>query len=211
MERYFAIGDVHGCFDKLKLLLEKVEIDFERDRLIFLGDYIDRGDSSFNVIEFLIDLKRKYSNIVFLKGNHELMLENYLLGTDKMTYISNGGIHTIESYAPVSFPDTEFSLPVEHYNFFKSLVPYFETKDYLFVHAGLRENVSLENQTLDDLLWIRKGFIQSEFNFGRRIIFGHTPFMQPFVMSNKIGIDTGAVYGNKLTCIELPALKFYSI
>jgi serine/threonine protein phosphatase 1 len=85
----------------------------------------------------------------------------------------------------------------------------FETEDYIFVHAGLRQNVPPEKQNPDDLLWIRENFINSRHSFGKRVVFGHTPFEEPIIEPNKIGIDTGAVFGNKLTCVQLPDEKFY--
>ncbi len=78
------------------------------------------------------------------------------------------------------------------------------------MHAGLRENIPLEMQDPADFLWIREDFVHSDFDFGKRVVFGHTPYKEPLVEPNKIGIDTGAVYGNKLTCVELPALLFYN-
>jgi serine/threonine protein phosphatase 1 len=94
--------------------------------------------------------------------------------------------------------------------FYKSLRLYYETPHYVFVHAGLKNNVPLTEQKQEDLLWIRRKFIESEHDFGKQIVFGHTPLHEPLLMPNKIGIDTGAVYGNKLTCVRLPELVFYT-
>ena len=88
---------------------------------------------------------------------------------------------------------------------------YHETEDYIFVHAGLRKKIALEKQKSKDLLWIRNSFISTDYSFGKRVIFGHTPFKKPLVEKNKIGIDTGAVFGNKLTCVQLPELIFFSV
>ncbi|QTA86491.1 metallophosphoesterase family protein [Desulfonema magnum] len=212
MKNIFAIGDIHGTFDKLVALMEKIEvqIDFDNDLLVFMGDYIDRGPRSFEVVEYLINLKKQCQNIIFLKGNHEDMLEKYLSGPDKYTYLVNGGQQTLESYLEQSKPGAP-PIPSDHLDFFGSLVLFYETDDYIFVHAGLRENLPLQMQSPDDMLWIRTEFIQSDYDFGKRVIFGHTPFAEPFVTPTKIGIDTGAVYGNDLTCVKLPALEFYSV
>ena len=102
-------------------------------------------------------------------------------------------------------------IPNAHIRFFDKLRLCHETDQYIFVHAGLKSNIPLKDQDQLDMLWIRDEFIYSDFDFGKRVIFGHTPFRQPLVLDNKIGIDTGAVYGNKLTCVELPAVKFYSV
>jgi len=210
MGNIFAIGDIHGCMDKLDTLMGKIDIDFRVDTLVFLGDYIDRGNSSFEVVSFLITLKRQHENIIFLKGNHEEMLENYLAGIDRFTYLSNGGQQTIDSYMNRGYISGEEELiPEDHIHFFRNLDLFYQTDNYIFVHAGLREKVDLEDQLQEDLLWIRQKFIKSTHDFGKRVIFGHTPLAEPFVQPNKIGIDTGAVYGNKLTCVKLPDVVFY--
>lgn len=102
-------------------------------------------------------------------------------------------------------------IPADHLRFFESLLSYYETDQYIFVHAGLLPGLPLVAQSADDLQWIRREFIDSDYDFGKRVVFGHTPFSAPLVAVNKIGIDTGAVYGGKLTCVELPALKFYQV
>jgi serine/threonine protein phosphatase 1 len=102
-------------------------------------------------------------------------------------------------------------VPEHHREFLKELRLYYETADHIMVHAGLRHGVPLEDQTPDDLVWIREEFIYSEQDFGKRVIFGHTPFVRPLVLPNKIGIDTGAVYGNQLTCLILPDMEFVSV
>jgi serine/threonine protein phosphatase 1 len=210
MERIYAVGDIHGCYDKLMALMDKIDIDFDTDILVFLGDYIDRGPSSFEVVEYLVALKKLFPNTVFLKGNHEEMLENYLSGIDKMTYLVNGGQQTLDSYLSRPRQPDDPLIPQEHLDFFNSLLLYYETENYIFVHAGLKNKVSLEEQNAEDLLWIRNKFIQTKHDFGKQIVFGHTPLPEPLLQPNKIGIDTGAVYGNKLTCVRLPELVFYN-
>jgi serine/threonine protein phosphatase 1 len=210
LERIFAIGDIHGCFDKLIALMEIIDVDLERDTLLFIGDYIDRGTQSKEVVDYLIDLSRQSGNVVFLKGNHELMLEQYLNGTNQFGFLANGGLATLDSYSKGGAPDETNLIPTTHLDFFRDLRIYYETDQYIFVHAGLKPGVPLEEQNEWDMLWIREEFIYSDFDFGKRVIFGHTPFQKPIVFENKIGIDTGAVYGNKLTCVELPAERFYS-
>jgi serine/threonine protein phosphatase 1 len=212
MEKLYAVGDIHGRFDKLMELMEKIEkdIDYDTDKLIFLGDYIDRGPQSFEVIEYLRKIKRNHPETVFLKGNHEEMLEKYLSGEDRLTYLVNGGQQTLDSYMRRPREDGEPVIPPEHMRFFKALRLYYETESYIFVHAGLKNSVPLEAQTPEDMLWIRRKFIESHHDFGKQVVFGHTPLHEPLLMPNKIGIDTGAVYGNKLTCVRLPELVFYT-
>jgi len=211
MERIFAIGDIHGCMDKLGTLIDQLDIEFEHDTVVFIGDYIDRGPRSFEVVEYLINFKKRHQNIVFLKGNHEDMLEKYLSGVDRFTYLANGGQQTLDSYLEQDRIPKTFPIPDSHLDFFKSLVLFFETDRYIFVHAGLKNKIPLNLQKSHDLLWIRGEFIHSDYDFGKQVVFGHTPFPEPLVLPNKIGIDTGAVYGNKLTCVKLPELEFYQV
>ncbi len=211
MNKIFAIGDIHGCFDKLQALMDKIDIDSGSDTLIFIGDYIDRGKSSFEVVQYLIDLREHFQHIVFLKGNHEEMLEKYMSGFDKLTYLVNGGQQALDSYMSNCRQPNGPQIPREHLDFYGSLKLFYQTDDYIFVHAGLKNKVPLEMQNSEDLLWIRSKFIKSDYNFGKQVIFGHTPLPEPLVQPNKIGIDTGAVYGGKLTCVRLPELVFYSV
>lgn len=211
MGKIFAIGDIHGCFDKLYTLMALLEVNKKKDILIFLGDYIDRGSQSMDVVEYLIHLSQNGYHTVFLKGNHEAMLQDYLSGQNKITFLISGGTNTLDSYRQHIDRLQNLIMPPSHIEFLQSLHLFYETDLYIFVHAGLAPKVPLNQQQEKDLLWIRDPFIHSTYNFGKTVIFGHTPFKEPFVTKNKIGIDTGAVYDNKLTCIELPAQKFYSV
>jgi len=214
MNKIFAIADIHGCFDQLRRLIKSLAIDQQCDTLVFIGDYIDRGSSAKEVVEYLIGLKRKFKNIVFLMGNHEQMFLNYLAGIEEKIYLQNGGAATLSSYGISRFfmPQArKAAVPPGHLLFYKSLLPYYETNDYIFVHAGLMPGLSLDEQTVDDMLWIRQEFINSDYDFGKPVIFGHTPFSSPLIMPNKIGIDTGAFSGGYLTCVELPAVKFHQV
>ena len=209
MEHLFAIGDIHGCYDQLLDLLGRIPIDWSRDRLVFMGDYIDRGPKSFEVVDHLVGLQARHPGIVFLKGNHEQMLDDYLSGKDRMTYLYNGGRQTLDSYLKHAKPNAQYPIPPAHLRFFESLALYYETESYIFVHAGIRQDIALDQQDPEDMLWIREKFINTKHAFGKRVVFGHTPLQEPLVEHNKIGIDTGAVYGNKLTCVQLPEELFY--
>lgn len=206
MSRILAIGDLHGTLDKLKRLMAEIEWAPESDTLVFIGDYVDRGPDSAGVINHILGLRELSERVICLKGNHEQMLQDFMEGKNTQTFIYNGGEATIESYG-----GPEGGIPAAHYQFLKSLPLRYETDDFIFVHAGLREGVPLPEQDPRDLLWIRDEFIRSEYDFGRRVVFGHTPLKKPLVMANKIGIDTGAVYGGRLTCLEIPSMKFYSV
>ncbi len=222
-ERIFVIGDIHGCLHKLELLWDRIDPNPGRDQLVFLGDYIDRGEDSVGVLDYLLELRNVYPDTIFLMGNHEKMFIDFLSGVDRALFIYNGGESTLRNYlgrmenywsSVEGVSDDEalnHLVPEHHRTFLDELHLYYETEDYIMVHAGLRGGTPLEDQSLEDLVWIREEFIYSEEDFGKRIIFGHTPFVRPLVLPNKIGIDTGAVYGNNLTCLILPDFEFVSV
>jgi len=210
-KRTFIIGDIHGCLDMLKKLMDKIAWSPDNDRLIFLGDYIDRGENPKGVVDYILDLTGRSSLVECLKGNHEAMLLDFLTGRDRFMFIINGGWKTLESYGMYESSEDDSAISSEHRGFYESLKLYVELEDYYVVHAGFKPGLDIKKQTEDEMLWIRKSFVSSDFDFGKKIIFGHTPFKEPLIMHNKIGLDTGAVYGNKLTCLQLPEMKFHSV
>jgi len=204
--KIFAIGDIHGCLDKLKTLLGMIQLDWDKDLMVFLGDYVDRGPDSQGVIELLLDLKKEHADrLIFLKGNHEWMFMQFLKGEEHDLFLQNGGRKTLESY---SVEKGRIDIPQSHRDFLDHLDLYFETDDYIFVHAGLRPYISISEQSPEDFLWIRSHFLKSSYDWGKRVIFGHTQFSVPLIEANKVGIDTGAVYGGRLTCLVLPDFEF---
>lgn len=212
MKRIFAIGDIHGCISNLMSIMDMIDIDTRNDALIFIGDYIDRGPDSKGVVDFVLKLRENIKHIICLLGNHEQMFLDYINDGNiyKEMFLINGGEYTISSYGVVETAGkSRVDVPENHMEFFTSLLPYYETEDYIFVHAGLKPAISLEKQDIKDLIWIRNEFINSSYDFGKTVVFGHTPLPQPLIDSNKIGIDTGAVYGGKLTCVELPEVRIY--
>lgn len=185
-KRLIAIGDIHGEINKLNSLLENLNL-VKSDTIVFLGDYIDRGKNSKDVIERLIDLSEKV-NCIFLKGNHEQMVLKMLKTkseTDISYWLMNGGNETLNSYGDL------IGMMMLHGKFLKNLKPYYLTEKYLFVHAGINPNKSLEEQNENDLLWVRDDFIDKKHNLKQKIIFGHTAFYEPYIDEDKIGIDTG--------------------
>ncbi|MFC1867234.1 metallophosphoesterase [Thermodesulfobacteriota bacterium] len=206
-ERFFIVGDIHGCLKMLKKLLNKIDWHPDRDKLFFLGDYIDRGEDSKGVIDLLMEISSISPHVQCLMGNHEELFLDYIEGEDSETFFVNGGAETLKSYGMVN----EISITPEHISFLKSLQLMIELDDYYIVHAGFQPGIDIQEQSATDLLWIREPFIYSDYDFGKTIIFGHTPFSFPLVMNNKIGLDTGAVFGNRLTCLELPVMKFHSV
>ncbi len=213
MKKTFVIGDIHGCHDSLLALLDKISPDSRQDRLIFLGDYIDRGPNSKKVIAEIIKLQGRFSHIITLMGNHERMFLNFLAGRDQNFFLQFGGKETLMSYGlePPFHADTSKHIPADHITFLNELLLYWEDENYIYVHAGLQPEIHLSQQSSEWLLWARGKFIQSEYDFGKPVIFGHTNLKKPLIEKNKIGIDTGAVYGGRLSCLVLPDIKFISV
>ncbi|HHL35047.1 MAG TPA: hypothetical protein ENJ30_11845 [Desulfobulbaceae bacterium] len=141
------------------------------------------------------------------------MFYNYLTGVDRSIFLRVGGLQTLNSYdiSPDQDGNLLGCLPTTHRTFFKSLALTHENRHAIYVHAGLQPGVHLSRQSPDWCLWVRDRFIRSSFNFGKPVIFGHTVFTQPLVENNKIGIDTGAVYGGKLTALLLPDMEFIQV
>ena len=210
----FAIGDIHGCADKLSRLLGRLPLDRAHDTLVVLGDYLDRGPAARQVLDQLCELRAQGVHLVALMGNHEYLLQEYHKSGDQalLPYLRRLGLEeTLASYGGASLAElTALSfLPPAHRAFLDALLPYWETEEYLFVHAGLRAGVPLAEQSLADLCEVREPFLSEEHDYGKRVVFGHTPFATPLITPHKIGIDTGAAYGHLLTAVELPALRFY--
>ncbi len=213
---YYLIGDIHGHYERLINLHAKLEgVITERDTLVFLGDYIDRGEKSYEVIDFLIQLSRsKGMKPVFLKGNHEEMFMAYLRGEDSTgIYLMNGGDATVRSYKSHR---GKLDLPDHHRDFFNGLRLYYEGEDFIAVHAGLNPKIDRpEAQDERDLLWIREKFYRSEKRWDKTVIFGHTPVAyirkdrQVYFDDerNIIGIDSGVIFGKPLTCLTWPGKK----
>jgi serine/threonine protein phosphatase 1 len=213
MGKIFAIGDIHGCLSHLDRLMEKLCIDAKEDTLVFIGDYIDRGPDSNRVIDRILEMRKVFHNVICLRGNHEQVFLNYYCEhRDEELFMHNGGLRTLMSYGMAGEGQNEaLQVPESHMQFFSTLLPMYETDEFIFVHAGLRPGIPLKRQNVDDMLWIRYEFINSPIDFGKTVIFGHTPlsFQSPYIDRDKIGIDTGAVFGGRLTCIELPEMIIY--
>ncbi|HEY2664168.1 MAG TPA: metallophosphoesterase family protein [Candidatus Binataceae bacterium] len=214
--RLFAIGDIHGCPDELATMLRRVDPKRE-DTVVFVGDYVDRGPSSRDVVEQLLALKQESAcETIFLKGNHEDMLLSFLglPGRFGESFLFNGGAATLDSYGVT---ETELDrvtelIPEKHLAFFSDLAISYLNPPYLFVHAGVMPTRQLDEQVPEDMLWIRQEFIFNPHHLGHTVVFGHTPMKSVMLdLPYKIGIDTGLVYGNKLTCIEFREGLLYQV
>jgi len=229
--RVYAVGDIHGRADLLRRLIDLVHADAaaapeERIVLIFLGDYVDRGFQSKDVIDFLLSDELSRYETYFLKGNHEAAFETFLSDPSfGPQWARFGGAETLMSYniqpprAKTVASEWEAvceqlnrDLPHSHRNFLSTLSLYATLGDYIFVHAGLRPGTALEYQTERDLLWIREEFLRDENIFDQIVIHGHTPIAEPHRDHRRIGIDTGAYLTGKLTaaCLVGTEVSFLS-
>jgi len=219
----YAVGDIHGRLDLLRDLLQLIEddaharSDASRRTLVFLGDYVDRGPDSGGVVTDLLARSFEGFDRHFLKGNHEAILLNFLddpLHLDH--WLMNGGQATMDSYGvdTLALADARArpeewrkafaaALPDAHLRFFRTLKLSVTIGDYLFVHAGVRPGVPLAAQSEDDLVWIRNPFLDHAGSFGKIVVHGHTPALLPVIRPNRIGIDTGAVFSDRLTALRL--------
>lgn len=209
------IGDIHGCVDEVDRLLDAIGPGTS-DRLCFLGDYVDRGPSPRGVIDRLLSLATAGPQCTFLKGNHEDMFLDFLGygGHHGQAFLWNGGEMTLASYGVEGLTGAPAAerLPPEHLSFLLDLETTARFGQFLCVHAGLRPTRTLEEQSEEDLFWIREEFIAAPHEFPFVVLYGHTPQREirmhlPF----HIGLDTGVVYGNRLSCLELESKELLQI
>lgn len=218
----YAIGDIHGRADLLDALLGLIVEDaarFEAARrmLVFLGDYVDRGPDSAGVIGRLCGEAPGGFEAVCLKGNHEALMLDFLSRPEALElWLYNGGAETLASYGvshgellnrtdgPARCRDAlAEAMPDRHRAFLSALELSAILGGYFFVHAGVRPGVALERQSEHDMMWIRHEFLNSEEDFGKVVVHGHTPAAAPEARANRIGIDTGAWQSGVLTALRL--------
>jgi serine/threonine protein phosphatase 1 len=222
-QRVYAVGDVHGCDDRLAMMHQLIRADLAarpvaEPVVVHLGDYIDRGEASAAVIERLIrpwpappaGTATPVPRIINLTGNHEEMMLAAIEGgggqDDVMQWLANGGADSLASWGisrRVRPRDWGRAIPPEHLALLRGLALRHQQGGYLFVHAGLRPGVPLERQSRHDMLWIREPFLSWPGEMPRVVVHGHTPELEAVVKANRIGIDTGAVMGGVLTCVVL--------
>lgn len=219
--RVYAIGDIHGRNDLLQQLLDKIiRDDSERDdaesEIIFLGDLVDRGPDSAGVIDTAMQARETFGNVRFLMGNHEEVYLSATTGDEKAVRFFNriGGRETILSYEItmkeyVGLDMTQLAqripelIPQSHIDFIAGFEDQITIGDYAFVHAGIRPGVPLSEQRQKDLRWIREDFLSAQEAHEKVIVYGHTINDDVVETGNRIGIDTGAYFSDKLTALAL--------
>ena len=219
--RVYAIGDIHGRIDLLERMIGLIQADAaaapaNRQVLVHLGDYVDRGPDSAKVVSCLTERTPTGFEAIFLKGNHEDLLVRFMeWGLGGESWLLNGGTETLSSYGidMPPFPSaTELVdcqrrmlavLPSRHKSFFRNLAMSHREGDYLFVHAGIRPGVAWAEQRATDLLWIREEFLFAEEDHGCCVVHGHTVVQSPIATDRQIAVDTGAFKSGVLTCAVL--------
>lgn len=217
--RIYAIGDVHGCIKELKQMIANIGSDqastpSKQSKIIFLGDYVDRGPANRDVIDYLIELQNSQRDIVFLMGNHDQRVLSFLKNPEGEgdSFLTWGGEPTLRDYGVISGEYENFKeiaeafeekLPKDHQEFLKNLEYFHCIDDYFFCHAGVRPEVSLNEQTEQDLCCIRSDFLFHEKPFEKVIIHGHTIVDEPEVKLNRINVDTCCYDTGRLTAVVL--------
>jgi serine/threonine protein phosphatase 1 len=219
--RLYAIGDIHGRADLLRRLHGMIRADAAaaaepRRRVVYLGDYVDRGPDSRGTLDILAGEPLPGFERVHLKGNHEWAMLRFLDDIEiAPAWFEFGGMATLASYGiapPNPFARERLlaaqralraALPPSHLAFLQGLDLTHSEGDYLFVHAGVRPGIALDRQEEEDLLWIREPFLYSRASFGKIVVHGHSISEEPELCDNRIGIDTGAFATDRLTCLVL--------
>jgi len=225
--RIYAIGDVHGYLQLLKKIHQKIRKDLnnnptEQYKIVFLGDYIDRGPDSAGCVQYLLDLSAEDDHVICLKGNHEDKLEKYLATPLDIaeSFFTYGGVECAMSYGVdmTGYKSTDEhnidvcnqlnkNIPLEHRQFYSSLAKFATFGDYYFTHAGVRPGVMLTEQSDNDLMCIRSEFISNTALYEKVIVHGHTPAYPMEILPNRINVDTGAYYTGVLSCIVLDGMS----
>lgn len=216
----YAIGDIHGQLGQLEEVLARIEGDGGRDaRIVFLGDYVDRGPDSRGVVDLLARGVAEGRNWICLKGNHDRMFEWFIAPPEPRQdahlligyhwfHERIGGIETAESYGITLPPqirqktlaqELRAAVPEAHLDFLRSLHLSHPEPGYFFAHAGVRPGVPLDAQEEEDLLWIRQEFLKDTSDHGALVVHGHTPVDAADLRANRLNLDTGAAYGGPLT------------
>ncbi len=226
--RLYAVGDIHGRLDLLERLLvligrDAAESAARRRRVVFLGDYVDRGPDPREVVDLLCAGPPRSAawagfEWICLKGNHEDMMIQFIDGAEfGRAWLTNGSRTTMASYGVLDLAgladpailrsNLQRAMPPRHLTFLRRLPSYHVEGDYLFVHAGIRPDTPLAEQEDDDLLWIRDDFLHSDADHGYVVVHGHSAGTEAELLDNRIGIDTGACRTGRLTALGLEGTR----
>ncbi len=231
--RTYAIGDIHGHTELLREVHAWIAADqakYGAAPIVHVGDLVDRGPDCRGVVEYLRAGIEAGQDWVVLKGNHDRMFTNYIrdinyhdpcLRTD-LSYLHPriGGAATLESYGVKNAADRPLApvhaeavaaVPESHLQFLESLPIYHRRGEVIYVHAGIRPGIAMEQQVEDDLVWIRKGFLEDTRNFGALIVHGHTALDAPMHFGNRVNIDSSAAYGGPLTAVVLEGREVFNL
>ncbi|MBR0750732.1 serine/threonine protein phosphatase [Bradyrhizobium jicamae] len=218
--RLYAVGDIHGCSDLLTTAFGLIDEDLARTKpgrviQVFLGDYVDRGPNTRRTLDLLIG-RGQVHETVFIKGNHEALLMDLLADPSRLPeWLQLGGAATLMSYGvetsphqaatdPVSVRQAFLAaLPQSHIAFLRALVPSYSCGDFFFAHAGAKPGIPLDQQSEEDLMWIREPFLSSDEDFGKVVVHGHTPVREPEIRNHRVNIDTGAYATGCLTVLAI--------
>lgn len=216
--RLYAIGDVHGRFDLLLNMHRRIEAELERDRpadwrIVHLGDYVDRGPQSREVIDFLSEAVQRDPRIVALLGNHDEGMLDFLADpSDAHLFINYGGFDTAASYGVMldvsgrealveSHAALVAAMPERHLFFLRDLPRSITLGDFFLCHAGIKPGVALDSQSPRDLVWIRDAFLDHVGLHPCVVVHGHTPCGEPDVKPNRVNVDTMAFASGRLTAL----------
>ncbi|MGZ5197428.1 MAG: metallophosphoesterase family protein [Kaistella sp.] len=205
----YAIGDIHGCFTALTTVFETAGIK-PGDTVVFLGDYIDRGPGSKQVIDFILEHTSRY-NFITLRGNHEMMMMNSRYYQNSLSsWMINGGFQTLDSYETAVDMDWQNKIPTSHWDFFHNTLEYFEQENFIFVHAGLQAGVELKHQTHDTLFWMHQ-YEPTAYDENKIVVCGHTPQKNGEIknLGHTVFVDTWAFAEQWLTCLDVHSGKYW--
>ncbi|WP_234414156.1 metallophosphoesterase family protein [Paenibacillus sp. CAA11] len=220
--RILAISDIHGCYEEFCDLLEQVNYNSAEDRLVLVGDYVDRGPRSREVIDLLIRLQEE-AKVIILRGNHDQMMLDALLRDEDQRWLKNGALYTLKSYYGDEIDVENYNSSTyekakgwikqnyaHHLEFLDGLELYYESEQYIFVHAGINPAYKdWKQQPKSDFIWIREAFFNHSTNLDKPVVFGHTPVLnlhdceEIWINDDKIGIDGACAYGKRLNCLEI--------
>ncbi len=226
--RIYALSDIHGCADLLDQMLAVIDADMAHSKPhhaieVFLGDYIDRGPDSRATLDLLI-ARSRHRNVVLLRGNHEAFLTDVIRDPSRLgDWLRVGGLQTLTSYGltpalPRDHAEQTMlvrqliaAMPPDHLSFLKRLRLTFTCGDFFFTHAGVRPGIPLPQQQEADLLWIRDEFLDSQEDFGKYVVHGHTPVRAPEILANRANIDTGAYATGNLTLLSIQGTSLLAV